>query len=69
LKAVNLGFDTDTVACVAGSFAGLNYGNIPESWIKGIRNKRLINKIIDKFSYFIEYELTSDEDAKITSNI
>ncbi len=50
LKAVNLGSDTDTVACVAGSIAGLYYGEIPEYWIKAVRNKRLIDKIIEKFS-------------------
>ena len=61
LKAVNLGFDTDTVACIAGSIAGLYYGNIPEKWISTIRNKRLINKILDKFSNYLEYELTTDE--------
>ena len=54
LKAVNLGHDADTVACVAGSIAGLYYGNIPAEWINQIRNKRLINKIIDKFSNCLE---------------
>ena len=41
LKAVNLGSDTDTVACVAGSIAGLYYGEIPADWIEAIRNKKL----------------------------
>lgn len=50
LKAVNLGSDTDTVACVAGSIAGLYYGEIPEDWIKAIRNKKLVDKIIEKFT-------------------
>ena len=50
LKAVNLGSDTDTVACVAGSIAGLYYGNIPADWIEAIRNKKSIDKIIEKFS-------------------
>ena len=49
LKAVNLGSDTDTVACVAGSIAGLYYGEIPESWIKVIRNKKFVDKIIANF--------------------
>ena len=62
LKAVNLGFDTDTVACVTGSIAGLYYGNIPEKWIAEIRNKRLINKILDKFSNYLENELLPDSD-------
>ncbi|MCR5046300.1 MAG: ADP-ribosylglycohydrolase family protein [Treponema sp.] len=54
LKAVNLGRDTDTVGCVAGSIAGLYYGEIPEEWIKAIRNRRLIDRIIKSFSNAIE---------------
>ena len=54
LKAVNLGSDTDTVACVAGSIAGLYYGDIPEEWIKVIRNRKLIDKIISRFSIIVE---------------
>ena len=49
LKAVNLGYDTDTVACIAGSIAGLYYGEIPEEWINSIRNKKLVDKIIEDF--------------------
>ena len=50
LKAVNLGYDTDSVACIAGSIAGAYYGDIPQEWIDVIRNKKLINQIIEKFS-------------------
>ena len=49
LKAVNLGSDTDTVACVAGSIAGLYYGDIPSDWIESIRNRDLIDSIILSF--------------------
>ena len=49
LKAVNLGSDTDTVACVAGSIAGLFYGDIPAEWIETIRNKKLVDDVIQKF--------------------
>ena len=51
LKAVNLGSDTDTVACVAGSLAGLYYGNIPKEWIDSLRNKKLIDKIVESFTH------------------
>lgn len=51
LKAVNLGRDTDTVACVAGSIAGLYYGNIPQEWIESLRNKKLIDKILERFTH------------------
>lgn len=50
LKAVNLGEDTDTVACVAGSIAGLYYGYIPEEWMQEIRNRRLVDKVILRFA-------------------
>ena len=50
LKVVNLGSDTDTVACVAGSIAGLYYGDIPTEWIDSIRNKKLVDKIINSFT-------------------
>ena len=50
LKAVNLGRDTDTVACVAGSIAGLYHGDIPTDWISSIRNKQLVDKIIESFA-------------------
>lgn len=50
LKAVNLGHDADTVACVAGSIAGLYYGEVPDDWKSAIRNKKLVDKVIEKFS-------------------
>lgn len=49
LKAVNLGGDTDTIAAIAGGLAGIIYGydSIPEKWIDEIRNKSLINNILE----------------------
>lgn len=51
LKAVNLGHDTDTVATVTGSLAGLLYGydSIPSEWIEDLASKKKINKYIKKF--------------------
>lgn len=48
LKAVNLGSDTDTTACVAGSLAGIAYGYdaIPEKWIKALRGKDIIESCL-----------------------
>ncbi len=45
LKAVNLGDDTDTTACVAGGLAVILYGfeNIPAHWVEGLRAKDLID--------------------------
>jgi ADP-ribosyl-[dinitrogen reductase] hydrolase len=46
LKAVNLGSDTDTTACVTGGLAASLYGyqTIPESWINQLARK---NDIVD----------------------
>lgn len=44
LHAVNLGFDTDTTAAIAGGLAGLyyTYENIPHKWINTIKRKDYI---------------------------
>lgn len=51
LKAVNLGKDTDTTACVAGALAGLTYGfeQIPSDWVNALRGKEIIDGVIGKF--------------------
>lgn len=45
MKAVNLGDDTDTTACVAGGLAGILYPieDLPQDWYEKIRNKELID--------------------------
>lgn len=47
LKAVNLGYDTDTTGCVAGGLAGILYGysGIPNEWINAIARKGDIEKL------------------------
>ena len=44
LKAVNLGSDSDTTACVAGALAGAAYGYsaIPDEWLNTLRGKGVI---------------------------
>lgn len=51
LKAVNLGDDTDSLACIAGGLAGIFYGlnKIPVEWINSIARKNDILKICDEF--------------------
>lgn len=48
LKAVNLGHDTDTTACVAGALASAEYGyeGIPSEWIETLRGKEIIERCI-----------------------
>lgn len=47
LKAVNLGADTDTTACVTGGLAGLlyRYDNIPQSWLKELARRNDIEDL------------------------
>jgi ADP-ribosyl-[dinitrogen reductase] hydrolase len=50
LKAVNLGGDTDTTACVTGGLAGLYYGynNIPLHWVIDIARNQDISALSEK---------------------
>lgn len=52
LRAVNLGDDTDTVAAVAGSLAGLRYGidDVPRNWLNTLRGKDIIDGVISRFA-------------------
>lgn len=52
LKAVNLGGDTDTIASIAGSLAGLYYGldSIPKEWISTLAKLDMIHDVCDKFT-------------------
>ena len=49
--AINLGDDTDTVGAITGSIAGLLYGynSINNEWIDKLKNKELLNEIIEAF--------------------
>jgi ADP-ribosyl-[dinitrogen reductase] hydrolase len=51
LKAVNLGDDTDTTACVTGALAGLYYGqgSIPFAWCELLVRKSDIIKLANSF--------------------
>lgn len=51
LKAVNLGSDTDTTACVVGGLAGLAYGlqAIPRAWIDVIARRDDIDGLFQRF--------------------
>lgn len=46
-KAIRLGKDTDTYACIAGALAGSYYGSesIPEKWRATILNKELLRSL------------------------
>jgi ADP-ribosyl-[dinitrogen reductase] hydrolase len=52
LKAVNLGGDTDTTACVTGGLAGLLYGyeGIPINWLDLVARKKDIEDLCERFN-------------------
>ena len=51
ITAVNLGQDTDTIAAIAGSMAGIIYGinNMPKRWIDALKKKEYLTSIFNKF--------------------
>lgn len=53
LEAVNLGEDTDTIAAIAGTMAGLRYEieSIPEAWLSGLVQRE---KIVDACERFVQ---------------
>lgn len=59
IKAVNLGGDTDTIAAVTGSIAGLLYGreNIPQRWQSKLRNKEYLMQLIDNYGVYLSNSL------------
>jgi len=50
LKAVRLGDDTDTTACVTGGLAGIAYGwqSIPDEWLASLVQKDEIMGLCDR---------------------
>lgn len=55
LKAVNLGYDADSVGAVTGGLAGLYYytdedKKIPDSWMEKVRGKKLLDTSINDFA-------------------
>jgi len=52
LKAVNLGYDTDTTAAIAGGLAGIYYGaeNIPKKWVEQIARKDDIKDLAERLN-------------------
>lgn len=56
LTAINLGYDTDTVAGITGSIAGILYGyeNIPERWICKLRKRDYLEGLAETFEETLE---------------
>ena len=51
IEAINLGQDTDTIAAIAGSMAGIVYGikSIPEAWLNKLLKKDYLIKLANEF--------------------
>lgn len=49
-RAVSLGNDTDTIACILGGLAGIAFGydSIPERWINTLRQKASVEELLSK---------------------
>ncbi|MNP25890.1 ADP-ribosylglycohydrolase [compost metagenome] len=47
-RAVALGNDTDTTACITGGLAGIRYGyeHIPQRWINQLRETDLVDQLL-----------------------
>lgn len=46
-RAIALGYDTDTTACVAGGIAGIRYGmeSIPDDWLATLRGREILTPL------------------------
>lgn len=49
IGAISLGGDTDTIAAITGSIAGIIYNEVPEEWLNEIYNLDYALEFIDKF--------------------
>ena len=47
-RAVLLGNDTDTTACVTGGLAGIRYGlrKIPERWLNALKEREKVEDLL-----------------------
>ena len=57
LTAVNLGGDTDTIAAITGSMAGIIYGrdSIPQEWLDKMLKVDYLIELSEKFESAIIY--------------
>lgn len=50
-RVINLGGDTDTIACVAGGLAGIYYGfnAINDNWVQMLQKKEMIDEMVERY--------------------
>ncbi|MCL2091313.1 MAG: ADP-ribosylglycohydrolase family protein [Micrococcales bacterium] len=49
-RAVALGNDTDTTACIAGGLAGIAFGNVPDRWLTALRGRDQVETLLTTFA-------------------
>jgi ADP-ribosylglycohydrolase len=55
-RAVRLGHDTDTTACIAGGLAGIRWGmdeatgGIPRDWLAGLRGRDIVDPLVARLA-------------------
>lgn len=56
LKAVNLGYDADTVGAVYGGVAGAFYGveDVPTEWMEGLARRELVDSVVEGVVQLVE---------------
>lgn len=54
LKCVNMGYDADSTAAIAGGLAGIYYGydSIPAEWVEALVNRECIDSCIEGLSHW-----------------
>lgn len=64
-KAINTGYDTDTIAGITGSLAGVLYGSesIPERWVEPLRKRETLEFMAE------QYKQTLDDSKKKVETI
>jgi ADP-ribosyl-[dinitrogen reductase] hydrolase len=67
-RAISLGHDTDTTACVAGGIAGLRHGvgSIPPAWLRMLRGKAILIELGILKENFTEPSDTSTNHQKVS---
>lgn len=63
IKAINVGNDTDTIAAIVGSIAGIYYGydNIPKEWVDDLQKEMYLLDLSNRFTNFVEFKEKSYE--------
>ncbi|MDE6708782.1 MAG: ADP-ribosylglycohydrolase family protein [Oscillospiraceae bacterium] len=56
LKAINMGYDTDTIGGITGSIAGILYGyeTIPKKWLYALRKRADLEELANQFEKLFE---------------